>query len=191
MLKLHLLESSGRLEKLKSQITKSFEKISYILENVIKLPDIDIVVADNPESAIPETGVGGYAPTANIIYISINPEHPNIESNVGYEIESTITHEVHHCARWKSIGYGESLLEAIISEGLADHFDIEINGGDPKPWSIAIKGEILEDLIGKGKKEFNNTNYNHSKWFFGSEDVQRWAGYSMGYKIVKDYLKKI
>jgi uncharacterized protein YjaZ len=44
----------------------------------------------------------------------------------------------------------------------------------------------------KAKSEFSSKEYNHSVWFFGSNEdsIPRWAAYSLGFRIVEDYLKK-
>ncbi len=188
---LYILKASGRLEKLEEKISVAFRAGVEQVQNKISLPNIDVIVDDNEQSAIPETGVGGSAPSAHLLYIHINPEFKEIENIIDSEIRSTLAHELHHCARWATCGYGATLLEALISEGLADHFDIEVNGGKPKPWSVAIQGEELSKLKEKAEEDFFNNNYNHTAWFFGSEKdaITRWSGYSLGYEIVGEYLK--
>lgn len=189
-LNLHIMKASGRLEKLEKKIKVAFDNGLKDVHRKIELPSIDVVIDDDDHLAIPETGVGGSAPSAHLLYIHINPEFKEIEDILDFEIRSTVAHELHHCARWAARGYGSSLLEAVVSEGLADYFDIEVNGGEPKPWSIAIKGEELERLKQQAQAEFLNENYNHYAWFFGSNEIPRWAGYSLGYSIVGDYLRK-
>ncbi|MBU3958149.1 MAG: DUF2268 domain-containing protein [Nanoarchaeota archaeon] len=43
----------------------------------------------------------------------------------------------------------------------------------------------------KAQKEFNNKNYNHKEWFFGSKvrKIPKWAGYTIGFNLVGEYLK--
>lgn len=188
---LHILKSSGRLDELEGHIRSTALEVIPKIEERISLPHVDVVIEDNPKGAIPETGVGGYAKTAHILVVSIDPKSAYIQ-NLQDEIKSTLAHELHHCARMNLIGYGETLLEALVSEGLADHFDIEVNGNNPKPWSTALPEDALEKVAEKAKPEFNNSHYNHSAWFFGSQENQipRWAGYSLGFHLVKNYLTK-
>ena len=186
---LHILRASGRLEKFETIIKKAFEAGIADVQNKFSLPVLDVVVVDDADSAIPETGVGGSAPNAHLLYIYINPTFNNLEAVLDFEIRSTLAHELHHCARWASVGYGSTLLEAIVSEGLADHFDIEVNSGAPKPWSIAMSESELQSMMLKAEQEFNS-DYNHSDWFYGSKEIPRWTGYSLGFKIVSDYINK-
>ncbi|MGH7141584.1 MAG: DUF2268 domain-containing putative Zn-dependent protease [Minisyncoccia bacterium] len=189
----HLLDASGRLDVYEASIRSAFEEGLRKVEAVLALPAVDVVVADNPDAAIPETGVGGFSPSAHLVYISIDPLHPALEKNLEREIQSTLAHELHHCARWQAVGYGKTLLEALVSEGLADHFDLEVNGGEPKPWSVAIGGDALEAMQEKAKADFFNEHYNHAAWFFGSQQdgIPRWAGYSLGFHLAAEYMKKM
>lgn len=78
----------------------------------------------------------------------------------------------------------------MISEGLADHFSIEVYGIDPPIWSLALTGTDLEEWMDTASQTWLNTPYDHAAWFLGtSSSVPRWAGYAIGYKIVKDYLE--
>lgn len=189
---LHILQASGQLTVLEEKIRLSVETAVKEIEKKISIPLIDVVVDDNTREVIPEVGVGGLAPTAHLLYIHINLETKGLEEKLDSEIKSVVAHELHHCARWSATGYGTTLLEALISEGLADHFDREVNSGGPKQWSIAVSGEELKKIQERASEEFFCETYNHNAWFFGSEEklIPRWAGYSLGYYIVGEYLAK-
>lgn len=185
------LEISKELDFLKDKIEKAYQEIMPVIEGKIELPDIDIVVSDNPKGVIPEIGIGGNSPDANSIFINIDKDFPNIENEIEEKIKSTLAHESHHCTRSEYFYYGDNLLEAMVTEGLADHFDLEINDGEEKPWCDALSDEELIELMKKAEKEFNNEKYDHVKWFFGVDsEIPKWAGYSIGFKIVGDYLEK-
>jgi hypothetical protein len=188
----HILLAGGKLETYTPELSSAFAEVVKRVVGQLPLPDVDIVIADNPNASIPETGVGGYAPTANLIYVNIDALRTNLREHLHAEIVSTIAHELHHCARTYAIGYGKTLLEALISEGLADHFDIEVNQHLPKPWSLAVEGEVLNEMLTRASAEFESETYDHAAWFFGSEekDVPRWLGYSLGFHLVREYMKK-
>lgn len=189
---LHIMKASGRLAKIEPELTFAFNEIVEKVGGKLSLPNIDVMMADNPDSAIPETGVGGFAINASLLYVNIDPGSPHLQSHLHQEIVSTMAHELHHCARMHSVGYGKTLLEALVSEGLADHFDIELNEREPNPWSIVLKEEEIDTLLQKASLEFESNNYDHAAWFFGSEDrgIPRWTGYSLGFKLVGSYMKK-
>ena len=76
-----------------------------------------------------------------------------------------------------------------MSEALADCFAIEIKGIDPPIWSVAFTGSDLEEWIDVVKNTWTNSTYDHRKWLFGTtSDIPRWVGYSISFKLVKDFL---
>ncbi len=187
----YILEASGRLTPLKERIEQSISSTIELVSAKMSLPNVDIVVDDLSPLAIPETGVGGYAPSAHLVEVHIDPTHAHITEGLEVELQSTVAHELHHAARWAAVGYGTTLLEAMVSEGLADHFDQEIYGGEPKLWSVALSEKKLGDWSLKSQEELMNKKYNHSAWFFGtSTEIPRWAGYAIGYKLVKQYMQE-
>lgn len=189
---IHISNPTGTLDRFEGRIRGAITEVLAEIEGKIALPDVRIEIDDDAKSAIPETGVGGYAPSANLLKIHIDPDFEGLEENIDAEIKSTLAHELHHCARWAAIGYGNRLLEALVSEGLADHFDIEINGGTPKPWSTALTASELETVGKMAEREFSNKEYSHSLWFFGADTIRipRWAGYSLGFVLVGKYLEE-
>lgn len=186
--------SAGRphLESLEASIRSAFSSGVTDVQEKLELPEVVVYVDDDADSTIPETGIGGFAPSANRLEIHIDPDSEGIGERLEIEFRSTLAHELHHCARWAACGYGETLLEEMVSEGLADHFDIEVNGGVPKPWSIALPKEQLDILEERARNESEDGTYDHDAWFFGSDEegIPRWAGYALGYAIVEKYMTR-
>lgn len=189
---LHILNAAGILSPLEAQIQNGSNEAIKAISTKIKIPNIDIAFFDNPRQTIPEIGLGGYTPTASLVFVSIDHKHPEIKESINNYLKRTIAHEIYHCVRWNAIGYEETLLEALVSEGLADNFDLEINGGELQPWSKALGKSQIEKYLSRAKDEFNNKNYDHDLWFFGSKEkeIPRWTGYSIGFYIVKKYTDK-
>jgi uncharacterized protein YjaZ len=190
---IHILKASGRLDPFISDINEVIEQTLKPIEEKINLQKVDIVVVDQPHGAIPEVGLGGYAPNKNLLYVYTDPARESFKEIIHKELPRTIAHELHHCARWGAVGYGESLFEALISEGLAEHFDIEVNKGEPTQWATALNPEQIQELLKKSRSSFDDKKYNHSAWFFGSdkENIPRWAGYALGFHIVGDYMSRV
>jgi len=189
---LHILQASGRLKPFEQIIRKASDEVIAEVKELFDLPGVDIVVADIPQHTIDETGVGAFVATKHFMRISIDPEHENVQQNLASEIKSSVAHELNHCSRWHSVGRADTLLQALVEEGLAVHFSMQITSCDPKPWCTAIQGEQLEKLKEKAKEDFDNDDYDHRKWFFsvGDEDIPEWAGYSIAYSLVGDYLNQ-
>lgn len=191
-IKLHLLNASGSLNQFEKEIVSEFNKAISKILNIIQVSDVDIVIYDNPESAIPEIGIGGYTQNENLIFMPIDPKFATLSKSIKENIKRTLAHELHHIMRWRKVGYGKTLLEAIITEGLADHFDLEVFGGNPPLHCKALKENEIKNLLSKAKNEFDNNKYDHNAWFFGSKtkNIPRWTVYSLGFYLVGKYLNK-
>ncbi|HXS15069.1 MAG TPA: DUF2268 domain-containing putative Zn-dependent protease [Candidatus Saccharimonadales bacterium] len=187
----HILKESGRLDRYISQVEKVCKDAEKKIVQVLPVKNVDIVIQDNPYYAIPEKGMGGHTRTPHIVVVSIDPASPALSANFNEELLDTLAHELHHAARWQTVGYGETLLQTMVSEGLADHFASETVGEKyVQPWDKALTPEQFNENSEKAKQEFNNKDYNHSEWFFGSKErhIPRWAGYTLGYQLVEKYL---
>lgn len=187
----HILEGSGILSShsdfLQSQIGKTLNK----LESFIPISSLDIIVEHNPRAVIPETGECGYAPGPHVLYIYLDANRVDFEDIVINQIPCTLAHEVHHALRWRGPGYGKTLGEAIISEGLACHSAFEFTGKQ-QPWDHALNKKNLNKYLQQAISEWNKSPYNHSEWFYNTQKkgMPRWAGYSIGFFLVKNYKKR-
>ena len=192
MVKIHVLQASGRF----TLYTKKIEKVARLAIKKVtaKIPvdNVDIVFCDNPWGVIPEIGIGANTINAFLIFIYLDPVFKHFNKTINLEIERTIAHELYHCLRYPYPGYGRTLLGALVGEGLADHFDIEVTGSKPAIWDAALSAVQMAKLGESAKKEYKNKNYNHFDWFYGSEKrgMPKWTGYTLGFKLVEDYLIK-
>lgn len=109
------------------------------------------------------------------------------------ELEASIYHELNHVAR----GYSEienykngiTLLDALIAEGLATHFEMEQVQGIKYPHGTYEQKELRKKFKSL-KNNLNNKEYNHFEWFFGMGDKPNQFGYKMGKYIIDELQKK-
>jgi len=190
-IKTYLLNANGQFDGLEEVIETTFSETIQKIISVIPIDYVDVIVSDYPRNIIPNYGLGGTAWTPYRAELNIDPKFPNIKEQIKKNFPQTIAHELHHCMRMKCLGHTETLLDALIQDGLADQFAVEITGLGPEAWSTAIYGDKLEELLNKAEKEFGNSNYDHSKWFFSHDkgEIPHWTGYSLGYYLVGEYLK--
>jgi len=191
---IHVLMGSGRLRTRAARIADGVRSAADACLERLPLTggDIDIVVRDDPRWAIPELGIGGHAPDAHTIFVALDPEHERFDIALERELFPTVAHELHHVARRQASQRGRSLLDALVHEGLADHFAIELTGVEPPPWVLALSPEETIRLLARAREEYDSPHYSHMAWFFGSDElgIPRWAGYSLGFKLVGDYLAR-
>ncbi len=87
---------------------------------------------------------------------------------------------------------GHTLFDALVNEGLADHFAIEVTGVEAPPWAVALEPEQAATMAARAREGYDNAGYNHWAWFFGNDElgIPRWTGYSLGFQLVADYLDR-
>jgi uncharacterized protein YjaZ len=170
---------------LRAQLAAAIERV----RERLAFPALTIVVVDQPDAVIPEVGLGGYTPSASQVRLFVDPRRSDFAAVVTRELLPLVAHEIHHAARWRAVGYGMTLRDAAVSEGLADHFAQEVSGAPPPPWSRALADTALarwSTVVATQSRGF----YNHRAWFFGQGDsIPRWTGYAVGYELVRRHLR--
>lgn len=170
-------------------LTSSIETASTKILELLPVDRVDVAFFVG-KKVIPETGDLGYA-RRNWIRITVDPSHKNgIEFIVEKRLPKTLAHELHHVARMRGVGYGKTLLEAIVTEGLADHFSDSLYPEPKSPWIDALSEVEIKTTWEKAKTLLNK-KYNRAEWFFGKGSIPRWAGYTIGYRLVGDAIKKM
>lgn len=154
------------------------------------LPITGITIHVSPDAArsIPGYGLGGYTPNGFTIDIVADPAFPALAMVLPERLPPLAAHELHHAIRWRGPGYGVTLLEAMVSEGLADHFAVELLGAPIPPWSRALSESSLQRYLDLAWLELDSPTFDFGRWFFGTGELPAWTGYSLGFRLVEDYL---
>lgn len=192
-IKIHILIASKDIKPYSAQLKSVAKSAMVAVKKLLPIKDVDIVFYDNPGATIDEIGgIGGFTPNAHTMLISLNPSHSNFKNALKNELFFMLAHEFHHTIRWQKAVDGDTLLEALIFEGLADHFAMEVMGRQkPSLYSCALTPAQKKVFLKKASKEWNRPTYNHNEWFFGSAPkvIPRWTGYTLGYDLVATYLQ--
>lgn len=176
---LHLLNARGDLTVIMAEIRAHAREVLALVEERLDLPRFDLVVRVG-EDVIPEWGIGGRAPARGVIELVVDPARLAPE-----HFRRTLVHELHHLARWEGPGYGRSLGEALVSEGLAGHFVTEILGGPADPWDQVRPGA---GVLKQAASLWARPDYDHGAWFFGRGKMRKWTGYGLGHRIVAEHM---
>lgn len=190
---LHILNASGKLTPYVKKIQNIFDETIIKVLKKIPLFNVDVVIYESKEGTIPELGMVGQTYGPDLIFIYLDTKFSSfVDKTLEEELNRTITHELNHAARCRTIPYGGTLLNILIWEGLADHFDMEINNKGPQIWDVALKADQVKKMMEMAKREYGSKNYDHNGWLFGSKEkgIPRWAGYTIGYNLVAEYLEK-
>ncbi len=187
---LHWLEADGDLSPWRELVTAEIEATRKIVAKLLPPPRLDILVQRLPGAVIPELGMVGHAYRKGLFALTLDPDNHNFTACVSDgSLRRQVAHEVHHCLRMAGPGYGRTLGEALVSEGLAGHFVRHLFGNPPEPWECAVGDEALKTHR-PDTATLASRDYSHAAWFFGTKDgrLPRWLGYTLGYRIVGDWL---
>ena len=192
-IKLHIPENDPRMQPLLGEVKRVATEAARKLAPHLPKGNIDVVIYANPEGTIRELGIGGYTPVENTVFVSLDLGHKHLKKNLKKELTYTLAHELHHAVRFRTPIAKETLLEAMISEGLADHFAMRLTGSRQSPaWCRALTEAEQNSHLKKAKRLWNEETYNRGLWFYGTDPkkVKRWAAYTLGYDLVAMYIKK-
>jgi uncharacterized protein YjaZ len=178
----HIANATGSMNEILNSINGSFTRAVQKVSEELQIEDVDVIFINAPNSAIPELGVSGFSPSANLVYVYLDPSVEPAED----DIYATLIHELHHAKRWRDPGYGSTLWDSLVTEGLACLYEEEVTGVQPiyaksedKPISLLAVLDLLDD------------KYNHQQVFITGNDVlPRWFGYYAGYEIAKEVLRR-
>ena len=150
---------------------------------------IDIVIIEAQEFfVISNLGISGSAIGKSCIEVKINFSRRDLRKTIDIELPATIYHELAHLVREDSVGYGNTLLDSFISEGMSCFVEKSILPSKKISYIQKIKNE--PKLWNKAEKLLGKTKYDYSEWFFGSGKLPNWTGYRLGYLIVEKFTKK-
>ncbi|NKB83366.1 DUF2268 domain-containing protein [Ochrobactrum grignonense] len=182
---LHWLTASGGLEEFQEHISIEIAEAFRTLEHFVLPPKFDTLL-DRSIHVIPEIGILGRAHNSMLFSLNFDPENPNFKpSLIDGTLQRQLLHETHHCMRMAGPGYGWTLGEALVSEGLAGHFVQYLMNTPSELWESAVNIDVL-NAHRPSVAELQSTDYNHAEWFFGRGRfpvglVIQWGSNSCGF----------
>ena len=155
-------------------------------------PPATITVYYNSTPVIPQTGTSGYtSPATGGITIGLG-QTPQASFSMIMQLwlPRTLSHEIDHSVRiLAGPGFGASLLEQIISEGISSAFDMSAFPGTPNPWDRAIsRGQ--ECALWKQARPLLGQSGLYETWMFGQPGIPHWTAFTIGYDIVTGYRQR-
>lgn len=165
-----------------NEITSLIKTAAQNISGVFPLKNIDVVVVSG-KTPLGVTGNSFYEDTVMII-----ADQRYSWNKLKKNVQPTFLHELHHLGRIEAVGYGKTLEEAVITEGLAIAMEEEV-GGDILQWKKFRNRKEYLSVYRVFQKERKNRKYDHDKWFFG-KNFPKWAGYRLGYIFASLYCKK-
>jgi uncharacterized protein YjaZ len=173
-----------------SLIEQEVERTMSVVQPLLNVTGLRIALIDDPTQVIPEVGMGGFNPSADEVLLYADSSWPDLETVLRSELLLQLAHEIHHAMRRRSVGYGSTVLQAAVTEGLADHFSLEVSGETGRPWALALSPAELASWIPEVESRATGA-YDHDEWFYGANpSIPRWTGYAVGFELVRAYMSK-
>lgn len=189
MIKVIHYQNEAVEKPLEASISKYYDEVRRVLPGLHKT--VKIYFSDY--GILPESGVGGYAYSQEIITISIDPDFKDKKKQLK-DIRPTIFHEAFHQYQGYTGEAGPfSAIENAIYEGMATIFEREYCGiwqpyGDYRKTSEDSLKQWLKDLQQLSLEDFQNT---YSEWkFYHPKLKERWIVYKVGTWITDQVLEK-
>lgn len=159
----------------------------------VKNRDVVPVIPDMDQNSyiIPELGFGGLARfTGDRVRLHFDPANPHLIDNLPTRYPRMVAHELNHLARFQKTGRSKTLLDSLVSEGLAVTYEEQWNGEYlASRWGRALNEATLMSEWERAKKELHSQRYYHGEWFFGyNRKHPLWAGYALGTAIVDGFM---
>lgn len=180
-----VVDPEGQLSAHEASIRALLRDTLARIEEALPVGGVTITVTPDRAKAIGGWGVGGFTPDGSTVNLYVDPGVADLSRVLEERLPAMLAHEMHHARRWRGPGYGRTLFEAMVSEGLADRFAVELLGGPVPPWCEALSRDAMVTQLGAARAELDSKRYDHARWFFGSTaSTARWTGYTIGYRIV-------
>ena len=189
-----LANSNGNLRNTEQMIKEAVKEAELYAFSRLNINwDIDLMITNHmPFVLIPEDGVGGRTYWSDLITICVDEEKLTKS-----KMTEMLVHELCHAARWgKNNEWMNTLFDGLVNEGIATYFEADF-AKNLEEKTVFIK-TILERSDEENKKIFEklcdqleSSSYDYEMIFFnGNDEFPCWAGYSLGYYLVKRYLER-
>ena len=189
---IHILNSCCDFRGHEAEIRTSIKGIAKELSNILKITDLDIVVAHDPSQANHKIGIGGMAFNPKRLDIYFNMKNSNISGNIKQYLRPILGHELHHCARMELVGMAKTLIDNLVMEGLACQFEDVITGKNDSLLFKNIRKINWQKLYKTAIPHLNDIDFEFKYWFHGASPklLPKYAGYWVGYNLVLQYMAK-
>jgi hypothetical protein len=176
----HFLNARHALTGIMPEVRAAVAEAVALVAGHLDLPDFDLVVQAGDGG--PDWGVSGISRTAGVIELTLSPGRyaPDL-------VVRRMVRELHHLTRWERPGYGRSLGEVLVSEGLAGHFVTRVLGGPLDPWDATVPPS---GLAKRAMTEWAWRDLDRALWFEGRGNIRKWAGYGLAHRLLAEHLSR-
>ncbi|GHF91591.1 DUF2268 domain-containing putative Zn-dependent protease [Thalassotalea marina] len=190
--KITILNASGKFSRVLDLLESRAQRSLADIKAHIELPNIDIVISPCSDEYKTESGILGCVSSQYVIDILLDADHANLVDIINRELTAVIAHELHHVIRQSAGIKNKNLIENLITEGLACHFETKFNGNTTPRFFDEIKQYDWRDLFHQMKPHLQDIDFDYPVYFAGKDTKQfpNRAGYWVGFNLVSQYISK-
>ena len=176
---LHLLNARLELTPVLSEVRQASRAAVALAAAHADLPDFDLVVRAHQDRSA-DGAVQGHSPAPGVIEIALTADRFD-----PVHFTRALVRQFAHLIRRDGPGYGKSLGEALVSEGLAGHFVLQVVGGQADGVDAV---RPAQGIMRQAMNEWARRDYDHARWFGGKGDLRRGTGNSLGHRLIAEHL---
>lgn len=188
-IEMHILDANGKLKDCESLLAIVLPEAAMRAAKLLNADGIDISVSPFKPGEAPDSGIGGYSFSPYRAELLLDSEREDIGEVIRNELPAVLGHEMHHCVRSKHFKNSLTLWECITTEGLATHFERQMNGGNEPSLFRNFPDYDWRELLDAARPLRDEKVFCFHDWFLGGnpERLPKYAGYFIGYKAVSVY----
>ncbi len=135
--------------------------------------------------------MGGYALSEHRVELLVDCSRSDIDEVIETELLEVLAHELHHALRLSIHMPTGTLLQQLIMEGLACHFEHSVTNGKPSSLFKDLANYDWRFGLEKMSHLLETTDFSLDKLFLGShpKEFPKYAGYWIGYNLVAEYAR--
>ena len=187
----HILDANRKLHRHHGLLTSILPETAIRAANLLNADGINVSVSPFKPGGAPESGIGGFSFSPYRMEILLDSEREDLEAIIYNELPAVLGHEMHHCVRSKYAAEPITFWEHITIEGLATHFERQMNGGVQPSLFNNFPEVDWRELLDAVRPIRNERAFSFRDWFLGGspEQIPKYAGYFIGYKVVSHFQK--
>lgn len=190
--KITILNASGKFTRVLDLLESKAQRALADIKSHIELPNIDIVISPCSDEYKTQSGILGCVSTQYVIDVLLDADHANLVDIINRELTAVIAHELHHVIRQSAGIKNKSLIENLITEGLACHFETKFNDNTTLSFFDEIKHYDWQALYHQMQPHLEDIDFDYPVYFAG-KDINQFpnrAGYWVGFNLVSQYISK-
>lgn len=184
-----VLNSSGKLSEYTSLLEDTIGSALNRISEFFELSSIDITVSPFQKGEESPSGLGGYALSEHRVELLVDCSRSDIDEVIETELLEVLAHELHHALRLSFHMPTGTLLQQLIMEGLACHFEHSVTNGKPSSLFKDLADYDWRFGLEQMRHLLETTDFSLDKLFLGShpQEFPKYAGYWIGYNLVAEY----